>query len=314
MKVCFIGACGHWKQAYLSLKTRQDIEICGFAPGCPEEGQNDSIHKEIPYFADYRAMLDQVKPDLAILSPAFGITGRIVIECANRGIHIFSEKPVASSFAELEQVKCAVKESGIRFCAMHYLRFAPAFFCAAKLAREGKIGKIQMITAQKSYKYGIRPDWYCVPELYGGTIPWVGIHAIDWVAHFSGKGFVSVTAQSVGENPEMAALCQFRLEDGVIASVNIDYYRPNTAKGHGDDRIRCVGTEGILEVIGGKITLIHEEGVFEYCPDTAPDLLAEFLDGNDPLSCEEIFHITKAAIAAKEAANSGKTVFIEKAE
>lgn len=311
MKVCFIGACGHWKQAYCYLKTRQDILFCGFAPGSPEEMQYDSIDKEILYFSDYRTMLDKVKPDLAIVSPVFGITGQIIIECASRRINVFSEKPIASSFEELEQVRDAVNKSGIRFCAMHYLRFTPAFFYAAKMVRDGKIGKLQMITAQKSYKYGTRPDWYHIPDLYGGTIPWVGIHAIDWIAYFSGKRFVSVTAQSVGNSPEMAALCQFRLEDNVIASANIDYYRPEAAETHGDDRIRCVGTEGILEVIGGKISLIHQEGIFEYCPDTAPELLEEFLNGNSPLSCEEIFDITKAAIAAKESANTEKTVMID---
>ena len=310
MKVCFIGACGHWGQAYHYLKTRQDIVFCGFAPGSPEEMQTNSIDKEIPYFADYRAMLDEVKPDLAIVSPIFGITGQIIIECANKGIDVFSEKPIASSLEELEQVKHAVNENGIRFCAMHYLRFTPAFFHAEKMVRDGKIGKLQMLTAQKSYKYGSRPDWYHVAELYGGTIPWVGIHAIDWIAYFSGKRFVSVTAQSIGTSPEMAALCQFSLEDNVIASVNIDYYRPNSAPTHGDDRIRCVGTKGVLEVSGERISLMNQEGVFEYCPDTAPELLAEFLDNNNPLSCEEIFHITKAALAAKESANTKKTVMI----
>ena len=167
-----------------------------------------------------------------------------------------------------------------------------------------------MITAQKSYQYGNRPDWYRVPELYGGTIPWVGIHAIDWIAYFSGKRFVSVTAQSIGESPEMAALCQFRLEDDVIASVNMDYYRPKAAGTHGDDRIRCVGTEGVLEVSGGKISVIDQEGEVEYCPDTAPELLAEFLDGHSPLSLADIFHITKVAIAARESANTEKTVII----
>ena len=310
MKVCFIGSCGHWKQALNCLKKRQDVQFVGFAPGSAHEKLTRSIDPDIPYFAEYETMLDTAKPDLAIVSPVFGLTGQVIIACAKRKIDVFSEKPIASSFEELEQVKRAVKNSGIQFCAMHYLRFAPAFFHAAKMVQDGRIGKLQMITAQKSYQYGTRPDWYRVPELYGGTIPWVGIHGIDWIAYFSGKRFVSVTAQSIGESPEMAALCQFRLEDGVIASVNMDYYRPKSAGTHGDDRIRCVGTEGVLEVSGGKILLIDQEGEVEYCPDTAPELLAEFLDGRSPLSLEDIFHITKVAIAARESANTEKTVII----
>lgn len=310
MKVCFIGACGHWRQAYLYLKTRQDVVFGGFAASSIHEKQTDSLDEIAPYYFSYEQMLDEVKPDLAIVSPIFGLTGKMIMACASRGIDVFSEKPIAASFEELDRVYQAIKDSGIRFCAMHYLRYAPEFFHAAEMVKDGKIGKIQMITAQKSYKYGPRPDWYGDPDLYCGTIPWVGIHAIDWIYHFSGKRFVSVTAQSVGNNPEMAALCQFTLEDNRIASANIDYYRPDAAPTHGDDRIRCVGTDGVLEVGSGKILLINQEGLFEYCPDTAPELLAEFIDGGTPIPLEEIYHITKVAIAAKVSAETKEPVMI----
>ena len=310
MKVCFIGACGHWAQALNYLKTRKGIEFCGFAEGSPEEKMEASIDPQIPFFKDYQAMLDEVKPDLAVVSPVFGLTGRVIIECAKRKINVFAEKPVAASFKELEKVEQAIEESGIRFCAMHYLRYEPAFYQAARMVKEGKIGDIRMITAQKSYKYGVRPAWYSDPSLYCGTIAWVGIHALDWIAQFSGKKFVSVTAKTWGKNPEMAALCQFQMEDGIIASANIDYYRPETALTHGDDRVRCVGTDGVIEVCEGKISLINKEGNFTYCPREAPELLAEFLDGGEGISVSEILHITKAAIAAQESAQKEKEEYI----
>ncbi len=310
MKVCFIGACGHWSQAYACLKKRKNVVFVGFAPASLEEERNESIDVEIPYYKDYQVMLEETKPNLAIVSPVFGITGQIVIECAKRKIDVFSEKPIASSLEELDEVQRAIQENGIRFSAMHYLRFDPAFYQAAQMVRSGKIGQLKMITAQKSYKYGQRPSWYAEPELYGGTIPWVGIHAIDWISYFSGKRFLSVHSCCVGENPEMAAICQFQLEDQVIASANIDYYRPDKAPTHGDDRVRCVGTEGVVEVIAGKVTMINKEGVFEYSPTEAPELLSEFLDGKTPIPLEEIFHITKAAIVARESAKNRKTMNI----
>ncbi len=303
MKVCVIGACGHVHQALSYLKIRKDVVLCGFAPGSARENRTASLDPAMPFYEDYRVMLEEIRPDLAVVSPIFGLTGKIIQECANRGIDVFAEKPVASSFEELEEVRQAVEKGGSRFCAMHYLRYTPAFYHAAKMVKDGKIGKVQMITAQKSYRFGTRPEWYGDRSLYGGTIPWVGIHAMDWIAHFSGKKFISVTARSLGESPEMAALCQFELEDNVIAAANIDYYRPATAPTHGDDRVRCVGTEGVIEVCGGKISLMCKDGVFEFCPDSAPELLEEFLDGGEAVTPQEIFHITKAAIAAREAAD-----------
>lgn len=310
MKVCFIGSCGHWRRAFNVLKDRDDVFFCGFAPGCAEENRDSSIDAEIPYFSDYEAMLDQTHPDLVIVAPVFGITGKIILSCAKRGIDVFSEKPIATSISELKIVKEAVTNSGIRFSAMHYLRFAPAFYHGAKMIREGKIGTLRMITAQKSYQYGVRPNWYHNSELYGGTIPWVGIHAMDWISYFSGKRFLTATAQSFGNSPEMAALCQYTMEDGLISAANIDFYRPACAPTHGDDRVRCVGTKGVLEVRDGKILLMNTEGVFEFAPKDAPELLTAFLNGEDPIPMDEIFHITEVAIASRESAKSGQTFTI----
>ncbi len=310
MKVCFIGGCGHWWDAYEYLKTRRDVEFCGFAPASSHEARSESIASDIPFFTDYHAMLDATQPALAIVSPVYGLTGKINIECAERGIDIFSEKPIACSFEELAALRKAVEQHGVRLGAMHYLRTHPAFWRAAQLVREGAIGKVNMITAQKSYKYGTRPAWYGDRTLYGGTILWVGIHAIDWVAGFAGTEFISATARCVGENPEMAALCQFEMENNIIANVNIDFYRPAGAATHGDDRVRCVGTDGVIEVMGGSITLIDRGGTHEIEPTDAPDLLEDFLNGGDVLTTDEVFRIAAAGIAARDSADRGKTVKI----
>ena len=311
MKVCFIGACGHSKQAYKYLKTRSDAVLAGMAPESEHEQLTASFDPSIPFYTDYRAMLSEVRPDLAIVSPVFAHTGRVIIECARRGIDVFAEKPVAATRAELDEVARVVRESGIRFSAMHYLRYTPAFYHAAKLVRAGAIGEVRMATAQKSYKYGTRPAWYADRTLYGGTIPWVGIHAIDWLYHFTGKRFRTVSAQAFGRDPEMAALCQFQMEDGLIAAANIDYYRPKTAPTHGDDRVRCVGTKGVIEVRGGKIYLTNGEGDTVLTPTEAPELLEEFLNGGEAVPPEEIFELTEAAIAARDAADSGTVITVK---
>ena len=308
MKVCFIGACGHTKRAYQYLSGRKDVILCGFAPWDEREGRSESFAADVPFFADARTMLDEIRPDLAVVSPIFGQTAAVIEECASRGIDVFSEKPVATTLADLERVERCVRESGIRFCAMHYLRYAPAFWHAAGMIREGKIGKVQLVTAQKSYRFGARPAWYWDRELYGGTIPWVGIHAIDWIYHLSGKRFVSVRGKSLG-SPERAALCQFELEGGIPASMNLDFYRPAAAPTHDDDRIRVVGDEGVLEVREKTIFLINGEGAQTLTPIEAPELLEEFLAGGG-IGAEEIFYLTRVALLAREAADTQTTVRI----
>ena len=310
MKVCFIGNCGHSKQAYAVLKEREDVALLGIARGSVEEDEERLRRIPLPLYDSYKAMLDELKPDLCVVSPVFGRTGEIILECASRGIDVFSEKPVATTLSELDEVEQAVRASGIRFSAMHYLRVRPSFYHAARLVREGVIGEVRLVTAQKSYKFGSRAPWYYDRSLYGGTIPWVGIHAIDWVYYFSGKKFLSVTAQAFG-SPETHALCQFELEDGAMASVNLDYYRPAAAPSHDDDRIRVAGTKGVIEVIRDRVTLIDGDGERVLSFDDAPELLTAFLSGEDVISRDEIFYLTRVALSARDAADSGEKIRIE---
>lgn len=310
MKVCYIGNCGHSKEAHKVLKKREDVTLCGIAPGSEYESEEKLLKLGVPLYPSYTEMLDEVRPDLAIVSPVFGKTAEVILACAARGIDVFSEKPVATTLEDLAKVEKAVKEAGIRFSAMHFLRFRPSFYTAAQMVKNGAIGDVRLLTAQKSYKFGTRPTWYYDRTLYGGTIPWVGIHAIDWVYAFSGKKFLSVNARAFG-SPETHALCQFELEDGAMASVNLDYYRPASAPSHDDDRIRCAGTEGVIEVTRDRIVLIDKDGEREIAPTEAPNLFACFLDGEALLSAEEVFYLTRVALSARDAADCGETIKIE---
>lgn len=310
MRVVFIGTCGHSMQAYGVLKARDEIEMCGVAPGSEHEKMTKSFDPAISFFASWSKMLDVTKPDLAIVSPVFGLTGEIIIACASRSIDVFCEKPVAGTIEELARVEAAVRSSGIRFCAMHYLRVSPAFWQGVTMIRNGAIGEVRMLHAQKSYRFGTRPLWYSDRDLFTGIIPWVGIHAIDWIWAFSRKRFLTVNARAFG-NPEKTATCLYEMEDGVIATLNLDYYRPDAAPTHDDDRIRCVGSDGILEVRDNKIILMNKDGVQTIEAREAPELLTAFLDGESVISPDEIFYLTRVALLSRESADTKETVVLE---
>ena len=310
MKICFIGSCGHSHKAFREMQKCPDALFVGAAPGSEHESPEDLESYGIKIYDSYRRMIEETQPDVAVVSPVFGLTGQIVKYCAEKKIDVFCEKPVASDLSELEALEKTVKESGIHFSAMHFLRFAPSFYAAGKLVRDGGIGQIKLVNAQKSYKYGTRPHWYTDRSLYTGTIPWVGIHAIDWIYYFTRKRFLTIDALHFG-NPEMAALCQFELEDNVIASVNVDYYRPVTASTHGDDRIRVVGTEGVIEVFGDRYVLINKDGETVNYPTEAPMLACDYLFDREEITAEEIFMLTKVALSARESADRKQKIRID---
>lgn len=96
----------------------------------------------------------------------------------------------------------------------------------------------------------------------------------------------------------------------MIAAANLDYLRPPTAPTHGDDRVRVAGTEGVVEVSEDGYVVINRDGVNAFAPQEAPRLAYDFLEGREELGREEAFMLTRVALCARDAADTGRRVEI----
>lgn len=304
MKLVQIGNAGHASYAYGGI-IRHGIDFSAIAPGSAgieregiEATKNALISRGFTpkLYADWREMLELEKPDIAVVDSWYNDHGRIVEFALERGINVFCDKPVATDLETLERIeKCDKAILGVMFDA----RTNPAFKAAKKAIEQGKIGKPRMMDSRKSYKLGVRPAFYSSRENYCGIIPWVAIHAIDWMKWLSGESYTELVGASIsrlenGGNGNMDITCaaQFMMTNEVIATLTADMYRPASASTHGDDRVRVVGTEGIVEIIGGKATLITNETPEELLPiEPAGDIFEDFLELLD----NKVNHLTKAS-------------------
>jgi predicted dehydrogenase len=227
---------------------------------------------------------------------------------------------VALTPAELESLNGVCRQHpAVHLAGMMFSRYTPGFYTAWKLIRDGAVGEVRHVDARKSYKLGARPAYYAARETYGGTIPWVGSHAIDWVLWFYGQTArltsVHATHSTVGNGGngtmEATAACLFQLEAGRTASVSIDYLRPADAPSHGDDWARVVGTRGVMEVRPESVVIAGEPAPWEVsCPLTP---VADFLDHVDGtrrsiLDASQTLALTEACLLARRAADEGRTI------
>ena len=319
MKLCMIGARGHSYYALNDLPEIKDLVLCAVASGDDRPSSLlQSTEKWKPRsYADWREMLDIEKPDVLSIDGPFELHAEMCVEALKRNIHVFCEKPIALDLPGLERIRQAYAESKAMIISMTALRYEPAFYTAYKLVQAGKIGRVMLIQTRKSYKMGTRPDFYRKRATYGGTIGWVGSHAIDWIQWFSGSKFSSAMAtQTRAENNghgemETAAQCLFTMKNGVLAQASIDFLRPANAPTHGDDRVRVVGTQGVVEVELGKVYLTDEAGFREIPELQTPErgYFAEFIGSirgecAAPASPEETFETTLACLNAQAAADT----------
>lgn len=328
-KVCIIGASGHYGYVLKGLRELEGYRLVGVAPGSSGERLDKVLEGAAALGASPQSfdngadMLDQLQPDFVAVACHFGDHAKMAALALGRGIHAYVEKPVATTLDDLQMLRSAFAGSRAGLGAMFGIRCTPHFRTARQAVQDGAVGQIRLMQAQKSYRLGSRAEFFRRRASYGGTIPWVGSHAIDWVRWFSGEQFQSVmamhsTAHNAGHGElEVTAQCQFAMTNDVFASVSIDYLRPQQAPTHADDRIRIAGTEGVLEVLDGRVLLVNaqEKGVRELplLPELNP--FADFVrrleaEGESfrQESAEDAFAVTEACLRARQSADEGRLV------
>jgi predicted dehydrogenase len=333
MKICIIGSSGHYDYALDGIREDKGSFVEGIAPGVEGESVNRlyqlvcKLGNPPKVFDDYRHMLDRLNPDVLVINSYFSYSAKITMEAFQRGIHVFVEKPVAVTFLELQKLQEAYQSSGVNLATMFGLRYSPHFLTAWRAVQDGAVGEIRLMNAQKSYKLGHREEIFKARKIYGGTIPWVGSHAIDWLYWFSGQKFETVFAShSTAHNRthgelEVSALCHFALSNQIFGCVSIDYLRPKEAPTHDDDRLRIVGTRGIIEVRDYKVYLINDamDGIRELPLLPSQSIFADFLkqvrgEGKCLISAQDSFYVTQVCLKARQSADENRVIKFKSAQ
>lgn len=111
----------------------------------------------------------------------------IVVKAAKAGKHILSEKPIARTVAEADQILDVVKSAGVRFFVAECYRFYPSAVKAKELMDNGVIGKpflIQVNSLQFHTPSGWRRD---KEKTGGGVLIDRGIHFVNYFRLLGGK-------------------------------------------------------------------------------------------------------------------------------
>lgn len=329
LKVVLIGAQGHFGAVIDEMVGMAEAELVAYAPAL--EGEDLEAMMGHPIFTegvrrfyDYNEMLKTVDADVAIVSSRLDKIPDAALAAARAGCHLICEKPLALDHETLTTLRQAVDENGVQAIAMLQMRSMPVFVAAHKLYAEGAIGEVVLANGRKSYKWGTRPDWYGDRKKYGGTIGWVGTHALDFINYITGCHYVSVAAmQGNRAHPELPG-CEdncalvLGLSNGGHATISIDMCRPEAADTHGDDWVRIVGTKGQIEANNSKgiCQVINADGPRDIALPEPTAMFQDFLlsllgKGESVVGTDVSFMLTHTALCARDAADNGTVVRID---
>nr|ATZ76414.1 GFO/IDH/MocA family oxidoreductase [uncultured bacterium] len=258
MRIGVIGAWGHLGAVLEQIEMMPGVEISGLAGVFPEDAygqiqQTYSKAAQAKVHGTYQEMLRLNRPDIVVIGTRLDQISVAACAAAEAGCHLICEKPLAIELSALADLWAAVQAHSVECITMLANGDRPAIRTAAEIVRKGVLGSVAVVNVRKSYRWGERPAWFGRRDLYGGTIPWIGIHALDMLWQVTGKEVLRVAAwQGNMAHPELPQ-CQdhaamlLELVDGGMATITVDFLRPAGAPTHGDDWIRVVGSCGQIE-------------------------------------------------------------------
>lgn len=330
LRIAQIGMQGHYAEILPHIPKLPNCQLVAVARSAPDEPveqlkKSPAWNNEVRIFDDYRRMLDEVKPDIVATFMPCALNVQANTEALRRGCHIISEKPLACTLPELEAFRQEFDRHPVKLTTLLVTRLEPAMAAARKVVADGLIGEPLVISAQKSYKWGRnRPEFYKDRKIYGGSIAWIGIHAIDFIRYVSGVPFADVTARHAVKVHTDYPGCEdcgallFELRNGGQAVLTFDYLRSGKAPSHGDDRLRIAGSKGVVEVrLAGEatcdVTTLTEPPQRLALPKTGETLFGQFVafvrGGPAPVvTADDAFLSSELALKAREAADTRQTV------
>lgn len=137
------GGRGRAHMSALSVEPRYKVAaLCDLSPKAAERAKADFGFGDASLWTDHGQMVDEVKPDLVIISLWTAQHLPVLKDCVAAGAQIIhAEKPIAPTWGECLDTKKLVKESGVQLTFSHQRRFAEGNLLARQWMKEGKFGK-----------------------------------------------------------------------------------------------------------------------------------------------------------------------------
>jgi predicted dehydrogenase len=180
--------------------------------------------------ADVRALLD-AGVDYVTLTAPQRFRRPIVEACAQAGVHVLCEKPIATVPAEAEAMAARMRARDLCFGMVHNYLFYPEYELARRLILDGAIGRLRHVMLNflgmpdhpGAAEY--RPGWRHDPVEAGGGVLMDMVHVIYLAEYFFGAPIRSVSAvvdnlEHPGDAVEDFTLIHYGFAQG-YATVNL---------------------------------------------------------------------------------------------
>lgn len=205
-------------------------------------------------FDDYKKAIDETECDLVdICLPNF-LHHDVALYAFNKGRNVLSEKPLATTVEDAEEVVEAAKKAGKKLYYAEDWLFAPALNKALSIIEEGGIGKPMYFRARECHCGSHSPFTQTIKFCGGGCMVHLGIHPVCFMLALKNNQWTELVAMTSGggesnfkhktmEGEDWSA-CIIKFADGTSALLEANYI----TMGGMEDVIDVYGTDGVMHI------------------------------------------------------------------
>jgi predicted dehydrogenase len=344
LRIAVIG-CGSVSNRYIphlqSSPLVQIVSLCDIKYD-RAVAQNKEYKVNAATYSSIDEMLKGVPFDMMVTLTDMQQHGELNKKALLAGKHVWSEKPIANTYAEGKSLLELAEGKNLRLWGAPAVVNSPQFSFMAKCIQEGKLGRVASAHGQYGHT---GPDWSSFfYEKDGGSMPDLGVYNIATLTGLLGPA-LSVMAMTSIVNPERMiyekGMVKVEVEDnahilmdhgkGIISHVmcGFNYFDPHGHEAHGQQlhSIQIFGDKGNMRLIGydwetngvylddsydHPATLHHPESGGYVWQEGATKVAESIINKTEPkINVEHALHVLEIMEAARKSSATGTKIALQ---
>jgi predicted dehydrogenase len=196
-----------------------------------------------------------------------------IVALAERGLHVLTEKPLATSADHAEAISAAVRGAGVKAAVVQNYRYETRIQRFRQLLRSGELGPLSHLVARFAADYRVPESWD-VGDAHQMPDPLLlegAVHHLDMIRYLTGSEITSVSAITANPpwssfaGPAVAAVL-LALADGTIAVYEGTLLAAGQQRRWHREHYRAECRDGSLTLTGNTLDVHRDGGLMANIP------------------------------------------------
>ena len=185
MRIAVIGLGGAGRIHTSQVNSTEKGELACVCDIAPSVAQRTGERAKVKAYTSAEEMLEKEELDGVVIATPPKSHYPLAKMAAEKGVHVFVEKPMASTVEDCQKMIDICKEKKVTLAIGHKKRFLPALVRLKELT-EGELGPIRYMIHRYPHPGMSGDDWFWQEDDGGGPILENAVHAADMMGFLMG--------------------------------------------------------------------------------------------------------------------------------